>query len=198
MRALWFVAFISCATAGFATEDAPGEYTFKSPSGRFTIVERWIRPEYIAENRDCTPGECGWKAVVQFADKSKHEVILADEPEWYAWPADYRISSDEKWIIRDQKTGSGENSFFLYRVAPEGDIWRRVESVDDAVFAALFMPLHRTRRDYYHLAITLVSWDLAAGRLHLKASATPNDRKDEIISGRAVTYDLNKHVATPE
>jgi hypothetical protein len=197
MRALAFAAIIACTSAATASDKAQEENTFKAPSGRFTIIQRWTRPDYIGTDKDCH-GECGWRALLQFTDKSKRQVILADEPEWYVWPADYRISPDEKWIIRDQKTGSGENSFFLYRLGPDGDVWRRVESVDDAVFAALLTPLHHTRRDYYHVQIALVSWDLPAGRLHLKAYATANDREHEHINGRSVMYDLNKHVATAE
>ena len=72
--------------------------TFKSPTDRFTIVERWVRPDYIATNKDCSFGECSWKTLLHFAAKSKPEVVLADEPESYAWPADHSISADEKWI----------------------------------------------------------------------------------------------------
>lgn len=178
--------------------DAPSTFTTKAASGRFTITQRWVRPDYVPSDKECNSGECGWKAVLHFADKSKSDVTLADAPEWYAWAAEYHISSDEKWIIREQKKGSGENSLILYRVDPDGDVWRRAELVDDAVFVAILAALHRSRADYYHLEVTLVSWDLPAGRVHLKAYATPNDRADKPISGRAVTYDLNKHVAAPE
>jgi len=47
-------------------------------------------------------------------------------------------------------------------------------------------------------AVVLTSCNLSAGRLHLKASDAPNDGKDELITSRALTCDLNKHVATPE
>jgi hypothetical protein len=197
MRAALLVITMN-ATLIYAGEKAPSEFVEKSPKGSFTITQRWAKPEHIASDTDCNNSDCGWQAVLDFADKSKRDVQLAAHPEWYVWPADYRISADEQWIIRDQKTGSGENALFLYRITRDGQVWRLAGSIDDAVFAALLAPLHRTRADYYHLRVALVSWDLPAGRLHLKASATPNDREHELISGRAVAYDLNKHVAAPE
>jgi hypothetical protein len=135
---------------------------------------------------------------LQFTDRSKAEATLVAQPKWYPWPANYQISPDERWIIRDQKTGSGENALFLYRLAPNGHLWRMAQHLDDLVFAALLAPLHRTRDDYYHLEVALTSWDLAAGKVHLKAYATSNDRDETSIDGRRVTYDLQRHVAAPE
>ncbi len=186
------------ATSIAAGDKAPSEFVEKSPSERFTVTQRWVKPDYIASDTDCNDSDCGWQSVLEFADKSKRHVSLAAHPEWYVWPADYRISPDEQWIIRDQKTGSGENALFLYRITPDGQVWRLAETVDDVVFTALLAPLHRTRGDYHHLQVVLVSWDLAADRVHLKASATPNDRDHGAIRGRAVTYDLKKHVAVPQ
>jgi hypothetical protein len=186
-----------CATA-LASEQGPAQYVEKSPSGRFTITQRWVKPDYLATDADCTESDCGWEAVLQFADKSKAEVTLAAQPEWYSWPADYRISRDERWIIREQKTGSGENALFLYRLAPNGQLWRMAQHLDDLVFATLLAPLHRTRDDYYHLEVHLTSWDFAAGKVHLKAYATSNDRDETSIDGRRVMYDLRRQVVAPE
>jgi hypothetical protein len=197
MRAA-LLALAVCATTIRGSEPAPGEFDAKSPHDRFTITQRWIRPDYIAKDTDCSDADCGWSAVLQFADKSKAQVVLADRPEWYPWPAAYRISADEQWIIRDQKTGSGENSLFLYHLLADGQIWRLATPIDDVVFAVLLAPLHRARKDYYHLEVVFTSWDLAAGCVHLKAYATPNDKKDQLIEGRKIRYDLNTHAATPE
>jgi hypothetical protein len=197
MRAALIVLTV-CASTIRASEPAPGEFDAKSPHGRFTITQKWVRPDYFASDNDCNEADCGWAAVLHFVDKSKPQVSLADQPEWYSWPADYHISADEQWIIRDQKTGSGENALFLYHLTREGQIWRLTTPIDDAVFATLLTPLHRTRKDYYHLEVVLTSWDLAAACLHLKAYATPNDRKDQLIEGKKIRYDLNTHVPTPE
>jgi hypothetical protein len=193
MRAALFVLAI------YATTVRAGEFDAKSPHGRFTITQRWVRPDYIASNTDCTKSDCGWEAVLEFAGKPKGRVSLAAHPEWYSWPADYRISPDEQWIIRDQKTGSGENALFLYHVEADGQVWRLSQSLDNLVWSAMLAPLHLTRADYYHMEVVLVSWDVSAGKVHLKARATPEEKDEKkIISERAATYDLRKHVVTVE
>jgi hypothetical protein len=194
--AVFWVAILSISIA--IAEDAPSTFTAKAPSSRFIITQRWFRPDYVAKNTDCSDADCGWRARLEFADKSKPQATLAAEPEWYSWPADYSISPDEQWILRDQKTGSGENALFLYRVLSDGQVWRLSQHVDDLVWSALLGPLRRTRDDYYHLEVVLAAWDLAAGRVRLKASAVPNDRAHDVIRGRVVFFNLNTHAATPE
>jgi hypothetical protein len=180
-----------------AAEDAPSTYTAKAPSGRFGITQHWVRPDYIATNTDCNASDCGWEATLEFADKSKPQATLAAHPEWYSWPADYRISPDEQWILRDQKTGSGENAVFLYHVLPDGQVWRLAQHIDDLVWRALLAPLHRTRNDYYHLEVVLVSWDLAASKIHLKAFATSNERDEKTsFDGHGVSYDFKHFTVT--
>jgi hypothetical protein len=180
-------------------EDAPSTFTAKAPSGGFTITQRWVRPDWIATNTDCSDADCGWEASLQFVDKSKPKVTLAAHPEWYSWPADYHISPDEEWIIRDQKTGSGENALFLYHIERDGRVWRLSQHLDDLVWSALLAPLHLTRADYYHMEVVFVSWDLPSGKVRLRARATPEDKEEKkVIRGRSATYDLRKHVVTSE
>jgi hypothetical protein len=195
--ALFIIAGLAMSVA--VAEDAPNTFIAKAPSGRFTITQRWFRPDWIATNTDCSDADCGWEAFLQFADKAKPQATFAAHPEWYSWPADYHISPDEEWIIRDQKTGSGENALFLYHVERDGRVWRLSQHLDDLVWSVLLTPLHLTRADYYHMEVVLVSWDLPAGKVHLKARATPEDKDEKkIISGRGATYDLRKHIVTPE
>ena len=90
MRAALFTIAVLATSAGVA-EDAPSTFTAKAASGRFTITQRWFRPDWIATNEDCSDADCGWEASLQFADKSKPQATLAALPEWYSWPADYHI-----------------------------------------------------------------------------------------------------------
>jgi hypothetical protein len=190
---------VALAASAALAEDAPSSFTEKAPSGRFSITQRWVRPEWLAANTDCSDADCGWEASLQFADDLKPRATLAAQPEWYSWPADYHISPDEEWIIRDQKTGSGENALFLYHIERDGRVWRLSQHLDDLVWSALLAPSHLTRADYYHMEVVLVSWDLAAGKVRLKARATPEDKDEKkVISGRSATYDLRKHIVTPQ
>jgi hypothetical protein len=194
MRVL-FLAVLLVAAQTSASEPL----VTKSSSGRFTITQRWVKPDFISANTDCNDSDCGWEAILQFADKSKVGATLAAPPEWYAWPADYRISPDEQWIIREQKTGSGENALFLYHLEPNGQLWRLTQHLNDLVFAFLLPPLHRTRDDYYHMEVLVDSWDVGAGKVHLKAYATPNEKDEKtLVEGRRVTYDFKNNVVGPE
>jgi hypothetical protein len=194
MRVL-FLAVMFAAVQTFASEPL----ITKASSGRFTITQRWVKPDFLASNTDCNNSDCGWQAVLQFSDKSKPEAALAAAPEWYEWPADYRVSPDEQWIIREQKTGSGENALFLYRIQSNGQLWRLTQHLDDLVFAFLLPPLHRTRSDYYHMEVLVESWDIGAGRLLLRANATPNDKNEKaLIKDRRVIYDFMNNVVSSE
>lgn len=186
-RASLFVMAIY-ATAIAASDRGPGQYVEKSPSGRYNIVQRYTEPKDAQDNQDLG----AWEAVLHFADRSKPDATLATDSDRYLWPADYLISPDEQWILRLQKTGSGENSALLYHVNANGQVWRLEQRLDELAFAVATVGSHLSRSDYYHISVALVSWDIAAGLVHLKIFATPEDRANSPID-RKVVYDLRKH-----
>jgi hypothetical protein len=171
-----------------AADRGPGEYIDKAPSGKYTIVQRYIEPKDPQDNQDFG----AWEATLQFSDKSKPDATLAAEPDRYLWPSDYRISPDEQWILRLQKTGSGENSALLYHVDSNGQVWRLEQHLDDLAFAVATAQTHLNRTNYYHIEVGLTSWDIASGRVHLKIRATAEDKANPSIDQKVV-YDLRKH-----
>lgn len=186
MRALLLVLTISGIAS--AADLGPGEYTDKAPSGKYTIVQRYIEPKDRQDNQDFG----AWEATLHFSDKSKPDAALAADPDRYLWPADYRISPDEQWILRLQKTGSGENSALLYHVESNGQVWRLEQHLDDLAFAVATAHSHLSRSDYYHVGIGLVSWDERAGMLHLKIGGTAEDKANPPINLKVV-YDLRRN-----
>lgn len=180
MRASLFVIAI-CAASVAANDRGSEQYVKKSPSGRYSIVQRFIEPK---ENRDLG----AWEALLHFADQSKPDATLAADPDRYLWPADYIISPDEQWILRLQKTGSGENSALLYHVDSNGQVWRLEQHLDDLALASS----HLSRSDYYHISVRLASWDIPPGLLHLKISASAEDKGNPSVD-RKLVYDLRKH-----
>jgi hypothetical protein len=79
----------------------------------------WTAPitieQYFKEETD----DYGTKLVWQFWVRRQDTFTLLDpEPADYA--AGFRLTNDLKWIVRMQKTGSGESTLFLYRLAPQG------------------------------------------------------------------------------
>ena len=140
------------------------------PSGRYRIVQQYNAP------KDKPDGDGFWDTVLHFADHSKPDAILATAPDHYPWSADYHISPDEQWVLRIQKTGSGENSAFLYRVESSGRIWRSEQRLDDLACGTATAGSNLSRDDYYHVGVEFVSWDLSRQVLHLVIAGSPNDK----------------------
>jgi hypothetical protein len=113
------ICAISCASA--ATEDAPfaHEKPLHSPRGTFTIQER----------RDGN-----WHTTIHFARSAHAEIELTVD---YPWPGLFYISPDDHWVLHIQKSGSGDNISFLWRVDSDGRIWR----MEPAIGALAFGPV---------------------------------------------------------
>src|ERR1700742_159599 len=95
----------SAPSAGYSID---AEFTEKSADGAITIEQ------YV--NKD-TDDDWKWQFWVRRTDTF---ALLDPEPAGY--PAGFRFTDDLKWIVRMQKTGSGEQSLYLYRVTPQGTV----------------------------------------------------------------------------
>jgi hypothetical protein len=82
------------------------EYTSKSPDGATTIEQ------YYKTDKD---ENWTWQFWAKRADTA---TLLGPEQPDYS--ADFSFTSDSRWAIRVQKTGSGETDMFLYRLGPQG------------------------------------------------------------------------------
>jgi len=81
------------------------KYTKTSPDGAITIEQY--------ENNDTD--DYKW----QFWVRRQGTFTLLD-PEPADYPADFLFTNDLKWIVREQKIGSGESTLYLYRLVPHG------------------------------------------------------------------------------
>lgn len=88
--------------AGYKIDE---EFTRKSPDGTITIEQ------YLNEDTD------DWKWL--FWVRRQGTFTLLD-PEPAGYPAGFVFTSDLKWIIRVQKTGSGTSTLHLYGLKPQG------------------------------------------------------------------------------
>ena len=128
--------------AGYEIEP---KYTQKSPDGAVTIEQ------YLNKETD------DWKWQF-WAHRQGTFTQLDPEPAGY--PAGFRFSNDLKWIVRGQKTGSGEASLYLYRLAPHGYVAASKEPLGDLAWAYL-----KTRADWrkvkkepeYHISANLLA-----------------------------------------
>src|SRR5262249_40424173 len=81
------------------------EYTAKSPDGATTIEQY--------QNKDSWT----WQFWVR-REGTFTQLYPGPEPPGYA--ADFIFTKDMKWIVREQKIGSGTSTMHLYRLTPQG------------------------------------------------------------------------------
>jgi hypothetical protein len=108
------------------------EFTEKSADGAISIEQ------YVNKETD------DWKW--QFWVRRQDTFTLLD-PEPAGYPAGFRFTKDLKWIVRYQKTGSGELSLYLYRVTPQGTAPSSKKPLGDLAWAYL-----KTRPEWRRIA----------------------------------------------
>ena len=170
------------------------EFTKTSPDGAITIEQ------YVNKDTDY------YKS--QFWVRRQGTFTLLD-PEPADYPAGFRFTNDLKWIVRGQKTGSGESTLYLYRLAPHGYVPASEKPLGDLAWAYL-----KTRPDWrkiakapeYHMAAYLLKgleenyrWlgvDWPANRYILIALSGDADIKSRkpmqtsVVHGWRCRYDL--------
>jgi len=104
--------------AGYKLDD---EYTTKSPDGA-TTIEQYAK----TDNDD----NYTW----QFWARTKDTFVLL-KPEQPDYAADFRFTKDSQWLVRLQKTGSGEGDLYLYRLGPQGFAAATTKSFSDLAWA---------------------------------------------------------------
>jgi len=177
--------------AGYKIEE---EHTQKSPDGTVTIEQ------YLNQETD----EWKW----QFWARGQGTFTLLG-PEQADYPAAFRFTSDLKWIVRLQKTGSGEQTLYLYRLGPKGFVAATKQPLGDLAWA--YMKKHPDWRKIrkapeYHESVNLLKgldenyrWlgvDWPANRylvIGLSGDADVKGRKPSqtgVVNGWRCRYDL--------
>ena len=173
MRAL--LVFLATAAVAAAEERLPGDAPVTSPRGTFSISQR----------HDET-----WHTTIQFKNPRLPSVTLADDD--YSWAAQFYISPDDQWVLQIQKTASGSNSGFLFRVEPSGRVWRMEHPLDASAFRFLEEAQGLSTAHLYHARIEFIDWDMAAGALRFSIHASSSQDPEAGVAEQMV-YDLKKH-----
>jgi hypothetical protein len=84
--------------------------------------------QYVNEER----GDRKWQL---WARREGTLTLLDPEPADY--PAWFRFTNDSKWLVRVQKTGSGESTLYLYRLDPQGFVPATRKPLGDLAWAYL-------------------------------------------------------------
>jgi hypothetical protein len=171
------------------------KHTSTSPDGKTTIEQ------YAKISAD---GDYTW----QFWARRQAKLTMLP-PEQPDYAAGFRFTNDSQWLVRTQKTGSGEASLYLYRLTQQGFLaatskpldelaWAYFKSLPDSRWVA--MPdfhiaaglLKGTNENYRWMGVT---WpDSRYLVISLSGDVSPNDHHGQIrsIRGWYCRYDLQK------
>jgi hypothetical protein len=121
--------FVACAIVAALGQPAgptadyeiDADYTTKSPDGATTIEQY---------KKTAPDGDLTWQFWARHQDKL---TMLAPEQPDYS--AGFRFTHDSQWVVRMQKTGSGEQSLYLYKLGPQGFVAATPKPLDDLTWA---------------------------------------------------------------
>jgi hypothetical protein len=174
MRRAITLILLLIASRGFCDDKITDDEIISSPRKTFKIVQH---------------GDENWTETLQFADRHCSPIVLE---EGIPWPARFFISPDDQWILRIQKSGSGDNISFLYHFDANHRLWRMEEQIGQLGFDYLARTAGISLKDLYHTGIEFTAWDPKAGVLHfnIHASSLVEGRR---AFNRPLTYKLNEH-----
>lgn len=173
MRTLTITAFLALAAASHADETVAA----KATRGRFTITQ-----EYHGN----------FLETVRFANTTLPAVRLSGMP----WPGNYHISPDEHWLLRTQKTGSGESIAMLYHIEENGRL-SEVMGFDNLLWKTSDATSRLKKHDLYHTGVSKVTWSDDKTTLEIVVTGTNASKNGDGIVCR-ISYNLKTNKALPK
>jgi hypothetical protein len=147
------ISLLSVGPLAAAEPTGPGpEYqidpkmTQTSPEGTYTI-EQYHKAD---ANDDWT-----WQAWVRAKDSMDRATLLKPDQDY---PAGFRFSNDLHYLVRMQKTGSGEATLYLYRLGKDGFESATAKPFGDLVWAFFYSrpESRKIKRPDFHMSVNLV------------------------------------------
>jgi hypothetical protein len=173
MTLLTVAAFLALAAASHADETVAA----KATSGQFQITQ-----EYDGD----------FIETVRFASTTLPSVRLSGMP----WPGNYHISPDEHWLLRTQKTGSGESIAMLYHIEENGRV-SEIMGFDDLLWKISDTTSRLKKKDLYHTGVSEVAWSKDKTTLEIVVRGTNASKDGDGIECRII-YDLKSNKALPK
>jgi hypothetical protein len=193
--------FFACAIGAAAAQTAgPGadykiddEYTAASPD-KTTTIEQYSKTD--------ANGDYTW----QFWARRKDSLKLL-EPEQPDYAAGFRFTANSQWVVRMQKTGSGEGTLYLYHLGPQGFVAATAKPFGDLAWAYFnsLPDAKKIKTPDFHMEVDLVkgtddnyraigeTWpDSRYLVITLSGEVMPNDQHGQLLSLRGwhCRYDL--------
>ena len=168
------------------------KYTSTSPDGKTTVEQ------YAKINAD---GDYTWQFWAR-----RQDTLTMLEPEQPDYAAGFRFTNDSQWLVRMQKTGSGEQSLYLDRLTPRGFAAATSKPLDELAwdffksrpesrkilmpdFHMVVAPLKGTEENYRWLGV-----DWPENRYLALTLSGDNDEHGQVLSVRGwrCRYDLQR------
>ena len=168
-RKLFAAEVIALAISGIA--GYAEEMHTDAPSHAFSIIQTY---------------EGNWHGKIHFEQPQKEDVELTyDCP----WPAEFIISPREDWIIQIQKTGSGDNTGFLYRLDSAHRVWQMQKDLKTLCFEFLGRDSNFDENAFYHTGFEELSFDAKKGLLVMTLRGSSSKKSGEGFN-ECLQYDL--------
>jgi hypothetical protein len=179
MRSLTLM-FLAAAMATAADVGSSGEAPLTSPRGSIKVTQQmW--------------GDDVWHTELTFLKSDLPSIVFGDD---YPLPARFFFSPDDQWLLQIQefKDQNFHNLALLYRIEPNGRIWRMEDPLSAAAFKYLEQSQYLPTEHLFYTGAEFETWDFPAGllRFSIHASCAQYCAGTEKIE-RSLIYNLRKH-----
>lgn len=177
MKTITIITWFIVASALHAEE----RIAVKAGSGRFEVIQE--------HQGDRDQGDSEFIEIVRFRDMDFPEVRLSGS----AWPGIYSISPNEHWLLRTQKTGSGESIAMLYHVEENGRV-SEVVGFDGLLWGFSDTASRLKQKELYHTGIAEAAWSEDNRYLEIVLRGSNASKSEDGIECR-IQYDLKSNRA---
>jgi len=170
MKTITIIALFAVVATAYADE----EVAAKATSGRFEVTQEY-QGDFIE--------------TVRFSNPKLSAVRLSG----LSWPGIYSISPNEQWMLRTQKTGSGDSIAILYRIEENGRV-SEVVGFEDLLWGVSDTTSRLKRKELYHTCVSKFAWSEDNATLEIVLRGSNASKSGDGIECRTV-YDLKDNRA---
>jgi hypothetical protein len=170
MKTITIIALFAVVAMAYADEQVAA----KATSGRFEVTQ-----EYQGD----------FVETVRFSDPKLSAVRLSG----LSWPGLYSISPNDGWLLRTQKTGSGDSIAILYRIEENGRV-SEVVGFDDLLWSVSDSTSRLKKKELYHTGASEIAWSEDNGTLEIVLRGSNASKSGDGIEC-GIVYDLKANRA---
>lgn len=179
MKTITIIAWLTASALANAGE----KVAVKAAGGRFEVTQ---------EFHDSNGNQGEWAETVRFLKPNFPDVRLSG----ISWPGIYHLSPNEHWLLRTQKTGSGDNVAILYRLEDNGRV-SEILGFDASLWKASDVVSRLKKEELYHTGVSEVTWAADSGSLKIILNGSNAAKSGDGIEVKLV-YDIKSNKVVNE